>query len=256
MSLHPGLMTAGYLTQVEGINARGESWKPIFERLVSDGRATRISAAGSAKTIYWVATERRNELRTIWTGSASREAAGREDAIREALRGRLAIVGPSTAKTLAASMSVAVEEIDAALAALEREGIVLRGSFTPRSTEREWCDRRLLARIHRYTLNRLRAEIEPVSPADFMRFLFAWQRVDPEHRASGVEGLAAVITQLDGYELAASAWEADVLASRCEGYDPLMLDSLCLTGRVTWGRLSPPTRAGAGPSSTGPGRQT
>lgn len=129
----------------------------------------------------------------------------------------------------------------------------LRGGGT---SEREWCDRRLLARIHRYTLNRLRAEIEPVSPADFMRFLFAWQRVDPEYRVSGVEGVAAIVTQLDGYELSAGAWEADVLASRCEDYDPLMLDTLCLTGRVTWGRLSPPMRPGSGPFITGPIRST
>jgi ATP-dependent Lhr-like helicase len=254
--LHDTLMTAGYLTEVEGINARGESWKPLFERLVCDGRATRIAVAGGAKTIYWVATERLAELEVIWTDSAGPDTAHRADAIREALRGRVAILGPTTARTLAASMSVAVEDMDIGLAALEGEGVVLRGSFTPQSTEREWCDRRLLARIHRYTLNRLRAEIEPVSPADFMRFLFAWQRIDPEHRAAGVEGLAAVITQLDGYELAASAWEADVLAGRCEGYDPLMLDSLCLTGRVTWGRLSPPSRAGAGPNTTGPIRST
>ena len=98
---------------------------------------------------------------------------------------------------------------------------MLRGRFTPGARPQlEWCDRRLLARIHRYTLNRLRAEIEPVSAADFMRFLFAWQRVDPEHRAAGLEGLAAVIAQLDGFELPAAAWESDVLAARCEEYDP------------------------------------
>ncbi len=142
------------------------------------------------------------------------------------------------------------------MVALESEGVILRGSFTPSTAEREWCDRRLLARIHRYTLNRLRAEIEPVTPADFMRFLFAWQRVDPEHRATGVEGLAGLIGQLNGYEMPAGAWEADVLAARLTEYDPLMLDTLCLTGRVAWGRLSPPMRPGAGPFSTGPIRST
>ena len=176
--------------------------------------------------------------------------------MREVLRGRLAIVGPTTSNVLTASLNLARSEIDSGLVALESEGVIPRGSFTPNTAEREWCDRRLLARIHRYTLNRLRAEIEPVAPADFMRFLFAWQRVDPEHRATGVEGLAGLIGQLDGYEMPAGAWEADVLAARLTEYDPLMLDGLCLTGRVAWGRLSPPMRPGSGPFSTGPIRST
>jgi hypothetical protein len=99
--------------------------------------------------------------------------------------------------------------------------VVLRGRFTARPADaaaagQEWCERRLLARIHRYTLNRLRAEIEPVSAADFMRFLLGWQRVDPEHRVAGLEGLATVIAQLEAFELPAAAWESDVLTSRCE----------------------------------------
>jgi ATP-dependent Lhr-like helicase len=102
----------------------------------------------------------------------------------------------------------------------------------------EWCDRRLLARIHRYTLTRLRAEIAPVSAAEFMRFLFAWQHVEPGSQLRGAEGLRAVVTQLDGVELPARAWERDVLPARVEGYDPAMLDMLCLTGEVAWARLS------------------
>ena len=125
--------------------------------------------------------------------------------------------------------------------------MVLRGTFTPcrrrRRTRRpareaasatpiEWCDRRLLARIHRYTLNRLRAEIAPVSPAEFMRFLFAWQHVEPGAQLTGPDGLRAVIAQLDGVELPARAWERDVLPARVERYEPAMLDMLCLTGEV------------------------
>ena len=106
----------------------------------------------------------------------------------------------------------------------------------------EWCDRRLLARIHRYTLNRLRAEIEPVSPADFMRFLFAWQHVAPSSRLTGIDGLRAVLESLDGFELAADAWERAILPDRVEGYQPSMLDTLCLTGEVGWARLSSPSR--------------
>jgi ATP-dependent Lhr-like helicase len=153
-------------------------------------------------------------------------------------------------------LSIADAEADAALLALESEGVVLRGRFTTINAEPaesaekhgsassassalnvvEWCDRRLLARIHRYTLHRLRAEIEPVSPADFMRYLFAWQHVDPTTRLAGVEGLRAIVAVLDGFELAASAWEKSVLPARMDRYDPSMLDMLCLTGEVGWAR--------------------
>src|SRR6266568_7912522 len=108
--------------------------------------------------------------------------------------------------------------LDQALLRLESEGFVLRGRFTPGIGAVEWCARSLLARIHRYTLNRLRAEIEPVSAADFMRFLFSWQHVAGETQVKGVEGLAAVIDQLDGYEVQAGAWEHEVLAARVQDY--------------------------------------
>ena len=122
--------------------------------------------------------------------------------------------------------------------ALESEGFVLRGRFTAEAvatpaeagTTLEWCERRLLARIHRYTIKTLRAEIEPVATADFMRFLLDWQGVTRDPRPEGVEALAAVIAQLEGYEVPAAAWEADVLAARLNEYDPHWLDSLCLVG--------------------------
>ncbi|HTL05474.1 MAG TPA: hypothetical protein VL241_06970, partial [Gemmatimonadales bacterium] len=144
-----------------------------------------------------------------------------------------------TAPVLAASLGVGVDEVTAALHALEAEGVILRGHFTPGGSELEWCERRLLARIHRYTLNRLRAEIAPVSGAEFLRYLFGWQHLATGQRKAGLEGLAAVIEQLDGYEVPAGAWESEVLSARCEEYDPALLDLLCLTGRVSWGRLSP-----------------
>ncbi len=178
----------------------------------------------------------------------------REDAVRELVRGRLEAVGPTTAAALAAALGLAAGDVDVGLAALEREGFVLRGRFTPGLTELEWCERRLLARIHRYTLDRLRKEIEPVAAADFLRFLFRWQRVAEESRAEGPEGLAAVLDLLDGYEVAAGAWESDVLPARLEQYDPLWLDGLCLSGEIAWGRVS-----AAGPSNghkSGPIRTT
>jgi ATP-dependent helicase Lhr and Lhr-like helicase len=228
--LHDALLTSGFLTDVEGISGRdGISWGGFFRELVEAGRADRVELQRG--TALWVATERKQEVREATGQPAS------EEAVRELLRGRLGISGPTTAGQLGASLNVTVSDADVALAALEAEGVILRGHFTPQSSELEWCDRRLLARIHRYTLNRLRAEIEPVSAADFMRFLFAWQRLDPEHRVGGVEGLASLISQLDGFELPAAAWEVDVLASRCEEYDPALLDMLCMMGRVAWGRV-------------------
>jgi ATP-dependent Lhr-like helicase len=163
----------------------------------------------------------------------------REDALRELVRGRLEVLGPTTATAIATALGVPIPDVDFALGALEHEGFVLRGRFSPGVAELEWCERRLLARIHRYTLDRLRQEIEPVTAADFMRFLLRWQRVTPDTRAEGPEGLAAVLDLLDGYEMPAGAWEADVLPARLGEYDPLWLDGLCLSGEIAWGRVSP-----------------
>jgi ATP-dependent helicase Lhr and Lhr-like helicase len=254
--LHDALLTSGFLTEVEGISGRdGVSWGGYWRELLDAKRGSRVVLPDGQ--VLWAAAERRSELEAILPGAVQdpRATVTREDAIRELLRGRLGIIGPTTAAALGASLDVSESDADVALAALEGEGTVLRGRFTPSTNgaaSLEWCDRRLLARIHRYTLNRLRAEIEPVSAADFMRFLFAWQRVDPEHRAGGLEGLASVIQQLDGFELPAAAWESDVLASRCEEYDPVLLDTLCMTGRVAWGR----TGGRADGRSGGPIRST
>jgi ATP-dependent Lhr-like helicase len=156
-------------------------------------------------------------------------------------------------------------EVEAALAALETEGFVMRGRFTPRFTPgtgaggpagkgggEEWCERRLLARIHRHTLERLRREIEPVEPADFLRFLLDWHHLAPagdgkaEPRPEGVESLPGVLDLLEGFEAPAAAWEGELLPARMAEYDPLWLDALCLSGRCVWGRITPPVGAGGG----------
>src|SRR2546421_2728409 len=158
----------------------------------------------------------------------------------ELLASRLEVLGP------------VAEKENQALLALEAQGRILRGRFTPGTAELEWCDRRLLARIHRYTLNRLRAEIEPVSAADFLRFLLHWQHVAGEQQLKGPEGLAAVVEQLDGYEVAAGAWENEVLAARVADYEPDFIDRLCLSGRVAWGRLSRANGSGKAPLRSSP----
>jgi ATP-dependent Lhr-like helicase len=162
----------------------------------------------------------------------------REGALVELFRSQMSIVGPETAAALAQPLAVTEADAESALLALESQGVVLRGSFTPGARDLEWCDRRLLARIHRYTLNRLRAEIAPVSPAEYMRFLIAWQHAGPKDRLAGHDGLRAVLAQLDGLELPARAWERHVLPLRLERYEASLLDTLCLTGEIGWARLS------------------
>jgi ATP-dependent Lhr-like helicase len=169
-------------------------------------------------------------------------------ACTELVRGRLQAMGPITARGLAQLLSLPEASIESALLQLESEGFVLRGQFSGECGEAvEWCERRLLARIHRYTIRTLRAEIEPVASADFMRFLLDWQGITTEPRPEGVTSLAAVVEQLEGYELPAVAWESEVLPARMGDYESAWLDSLCLSGRVQWARLEPPRNATAGP---------
>ena len=257
--MHDVLLTSGFVTVGEsaGMNE-------YLQSLIAGKRAARVwfdeerRSQGPMASV-WVAAERLPEIRAVHRTAiadpsidapSSRTARiwERGVAIIEIVRGRMASLGPLTAATIAASLSVPEGDINEALLALESEGCVLRGRFSPvvdsadasRKPELEWCDRALLARIHRYTLNRLRAEIEPVTAADFMRFLFRWHRLEPTTKATGVDGLREIVAMLDGYELAAGAWERSVLAARIDSYEPSMLDMLCLAGEAGWARLSVP----------------
>ncbi|HSC10489.1 MAG TPA: ATP-dependent DNA helicase, partial [Rhodanobacteraceae bacterium] len=174
----------------------------------------------------------------------------REQALVEIVRGRLSGLGPVRATDIAATLHLPQVDIDGALAALETEGFAMRGQFTPGGADTEWCERHLLARIHRYTVKRLRREIEPVEPRDFMRFLFEWQHVAPGSQVSGPDALAAVLAQLEGHEVAAAAWESDVLPARVAGYEISWLDDLCLSGRIVWTRLRAPSARETGGDAT------
>ncbi len=258
--LHDALLTAGVLTAAEGEEGTGRSWTALFEELCATGRAGRLTLGGAPA--WWVSAERLPEVLAVAGPEVSLEPAlappaelaerkwSREEAVLEIVRGRLQMCGPVTACEMADTLALTEPEVDSALLALEGEGFVLRGSFTGSDAGVEWCERRLLARIHRYTLSRLRAEIRPVSQADFMRFLFAWQRVTEGEQAAGVEGLAGVLAQLEGFETCAGAWEAEVLGRRVANYDPGLLDAVCMAGRVTWARISLPARTA--PSLRGP----
>ena len=259
--LHDALLVTGALASAE-CGTRNAEWQGWFDELARAGRATTLLR----EPRLWVAAERLPMLEAVFPDAPSEPALSvperdrakawtREEAVRELVRGRLEAVGPTIAADVARSLGVAVGDVDFALGALEHEGFVLRGRFTPGLSALEWCERRLLARIHRYTLDRLRQEIEPVTAADFMRFLLKWQRAAPDARAEGPEGLAAVLELLDGYEVPAGAWEADVLPARLGEYDPLWLDGLCLSGEIAWGRLSAAAPSNGGHKS-GPIRTT
>src|SRR6266851_2593768 len=154
----------------------------------------------------------------------------------EVARGWVTCIGPFTQPGLARRLRLPVSEVE--LAQLESEGVLLRGRFTPGAGEQEWCERTLLARIHRLTLGRLRREIEPVATADLLRFFFRWQHVHPGTQVHGAAGLSEVLGQLQGFQAAAGAWEGEIFAARVAGYAPALLDQLCLSGEAAWGRLS------------------
>jgi ATP-dependent Lhr-like helicase len=220
-------------------------WRGYLEELAAARRATRLAVGPHS---VQVAAERLPEFEAVFAGAARnpeiappadyRKPWAREAALVEILRDRLQGLGPVTAAALAAPLGLPPAEIDAALAKLEAEGSVMRGRFTPEARDLEWCERRLLARIHRYTVNRLRAEIEPVEARDFLRFLFRWQRVAPESRVEGADAVAAIVSQLEGFDAPAAAWETEILPARVNEYDPAWLDELSLAGRVVWTRLA------------------
>src|SRR6185437_11323278 len=153
-------------------------------------------------------------------------------------RGHLDVSGPVTAEELARATSLGVADVTMALIRLENEGFALRGRFTDPDGPEEWCARRVLTRIHAYTRQRKRREVEPVAARDFIRFLLRWQHVTPDTQREGSRGVLAVVEQLQGFELAAGAWEKEILPARVTGYRREWLDEVCLDGGVAWGRLS------------------
>jgi ATP-dependent helicase Lhr and Lhr-like helicase len=243
--LHDALMWLGFFTSEE-IEERSQ-WREWADNLAGSRRAARLEAENLS---LWVPAERLPQFLAIWPEATlepsisaphpfSRRNWSPDDALVEILRGRLEGAGPITEAELAHLLKLPVSTVLPALAALQVEGFALRGRFTPGAREDEWCERGLLARIHRYTTKRLRAEIEPVAARDFLRFLFDWQRVAADARMEGPDAIPAVIEQLEGFEAAAGAWESEILPARLDGYEPEWLDDQCLAGRISWARLRP-----------------
>ncbi|MDB4965111.1 MAG: associated domain protein [Myxococcales bacterium] len=223
-------------------------WTAWFEALVAAGRASTLRTVNKP---FWVATERRLIAEAAW---------GEDDVATTALVGGFMLAaGPMSVAAIASALDLPTERVDIGLARLEADGRVLQGNFTGAnlpdgSPVVEWCERGLLQRIHRRTIGTLRERVRPVSPSEFVRFLLRWQHVMPGTRLHGVEGVSKVITQLEGLELPAAAWEREILPSRVHDYAPAMLDELCLSGEVSWARLrvtppetelNPRARAGA-----------
>jgi ATP-dependent Lhr-like helicase len=242
-------------------------WAPVFGQLAESRRAVRASVAGRS---YWVATENVRHFRRLVPDAAldgdvpdvPQAEASDTDVLVALVQGWLSHIGPTTTEELSVALGIDREGIGDALLRLEASGWALRGRFTPSArshspvfdverdrysaagTNRsahdwEWCERRLLARIHRLTLSALRREIAPVTAAEFMRWLLDWQHLTPGTALHGEGGTLEALRQLQGFEAPASSWERHILPSRVAGYAPADLDRLCLTGVVGWGRLSP-----------------
>ncbi len=232
--LHDALATLVVLAPVD-------AWADWFADLSRQRRVTTLRVGEHA---FWTCAERLACAQSAYPDAvpdialtALDEPASRDDACTEIVRGWLESSGPVTADELGAALALDRETIDAALIRLEVEGQLLRGRFRG-GVDEEWCNRRILARIHRLTLGTLRREIEPVTTADYVRFLFSWQHVAPASRLHGVEGTLQVVRQLAGYEIPAAAWEASILPARVANYKREYLDKLCYSGEVMWGRLS------------------
>jgi len=254
--LHDVLHTLVALPETS-LNYGTGQWKFHFERLVNEGRA---ASAFSQDRAYWVAAERAKTFSALFPDARFEPALteievaapAHDDALLTLVTGWMSHIGPTTASELGGNLSLPASDILNALLRMEASGTVLRGNFSgsdarasrplPHSQQEqeiEWCDRRLLARIHRLTVATLRKQIEPVTAAQFMQWLLQWQHVAPGTQVSGERGTLEILRQLQGFEIPANAWERQVLSRRVADYDPKWLDQLCLMGTVGWGRLSP-----------------
>ena len=221
--------------------AEARHWPTFYEPLLRLGRAQTVMA-GSAPC--WVATERLADVAEMWPVAENVLApVTNPERLQRCVQGWLQILGPTTASSLADLLHLPPGDLFATLLAIEMQGLALRGSFErPPATsdhEIEWCDRRLLQRIHRLTLGTLRKQIEPVAPAVFLRWLLAWQHLAPQTQLAGEEGVLQALSQLEGFEAPAVEWERTLLPARVADYSPAALDNLCLSGAVGWGRVSP-----------------
>jgi ATP-dependent Lhr-like helicase len=244
--LHDVLLSQGALPEQEG-----RDWRDYFDRLRTTGRAAKVVSAERSRRqprdlTVWIATERWPLIQAIWPDAVAtppvsvpagvRHDWPRDEAIMHLVRGRIECTGPTTVAALAQVLGLDPSDVEIALISLENQGSVLRGHFTS-ETDLEWCDRRLLARIHRYTLEGLRRQIAPVPPDQFIRFLIRYQSLQSQAKFREQAGLLAILEQLEGFEAPASHWEKYLLPARLESYEGAWLDNLTFSGQAGWGRL-------------------
>ncbi|POA28981.1 MULTISPECIES: DEAD/DEAH box helicase [unclassified Pseudomonas] len=242
--MHEALMS---LAAISGAEAQANpQWPHWLQALADSGRASRLQI--NPDQAIWLALERLTCLQAIYPHAALLpplqalpgfdETWDADEALVELIRARLSAFGPLPIHAIAQPLGLSTAQVTQALAQLEREGYVLCGRFSPAASQKEWCERHLLARIHRYTVKRLRREIEPVALQDFMRFLFDWQHLSPATQGQGSAVLPAIVSQFEGYPAAASAWDSDLLPARLKNYSSTWLDELCRSGKLVWTRLT------------------
>ncbi|BCY01518.1 DEAD/DEAH box helicase [Stutzerimonas stutzeri] len=251
--LHEALTALGCIAEAEA--AGQPHWLQWLAELARAGRATRLQVAHDRA--LWTPLERLAWLRSIYPQAACEpclplpagydQLLDEEEALVELIRARLSGFAPLPVPLIARPLALPASAVALALTRLEAQGYVLRGRFSPGASEDEWCERHLLARIHRYTVKRLRREIEPVELADCMRFLADWQHLSAGTRMQGREALGTLVEQLEGFQAAATAWESDLLPARLKDYGSTWLDELCRSGRIVWTRLSGRLKASGGP---------
>lgn len=251
--LHEALTALGCIAEAEA--AGQPHWLQWLAELARAGRATRLQVAHDRA--LWTPLERLAWLRSIYPQAACEprlplpagydQLLDEEEALVELIRARLSGFAPLPVPLIARPLALPASAVALALTRLEAQGYVLRGRFSPGASEDEWCERHLLARIHRYTVKRLRREIEPVELADCMRFLADWQHLSAGTRMQGRESLGTLVEQLEGFQAAATAWESDLLPARLKDYGSTWLDELCRSGRIVWTRLSGRLKASGGP---------
>ena len=220
-------------------------WAEFFERLCGSGRAQALDCGGIAG---WIAEERLPFVQALWpqswmgAGTVPGPVSGPQ-AVKQCVQGWLQLLGPVTARSFSARLALSAAEVYQAFVAMEVQGLLMRGAFergpTAEDHDVEWCERRILQRIHRLTLGTLRRQVEAVTPAVYMRWLLGWQHLAPQTQVGGEEGLLRVLSKLEGFEAPAIEWEQSLLPARVANYDPRWLDQLCLSGSVGWGRVSP-----------------
>jgi ATP-dependent Lhr-like helicase len=256
----------GYRAEARPSFPDTRDWPLFYERLTRTGRAQTLDLNG---TPCWVATERLPHIAALWHSEEKKvvilsgakdpcisseapqthsvdqatNAVTKEKSIQKCVQGWLQILGPTTADAFANTLNLDPAAVFQAFLAMEMQGLLMRGAFeypaTKEDHEIEWCERRILQRIHRRTVATLRKQIEPVTPAVYMRWLLQWQHLAPQTQLSGEEGVFEALRQLEGFEAPAIEWERTLLPARVANYDPRYLDGLCLSGAVGWGRISP-----------------